>query len=263
MKLNVTILLVAVFFCSCQGNKQKEAVAVDSKAKELFQGIWLDDDSESVLFRVQGDTIYYADVQNAPVYYEIVKDSLYMYGNEVSRYQIDKQAEYIFWFHSLAGDVVKLHKSEEPADSLAFVDNTFQVIPIYTEVTERDRVVMYNGRRYRAYVYINPSKMKVYKTSYSEEGISVDNVYYDNIMHICVYEGKKCLYSSDITKRMFENTVPGEFLDKSILSDMNFLSIDSSGYHYQASLCIPETSLCYIVNLTISFDGKLTMAVLK
>lgn len=121
MKLNVTILLVAVFFCSCQGNKQKEAVAVDSKAKELFQGIWLDDDSESVLFRVQGDTIYYADVQNAPVYYEIVKDSLYMYGNEVSRYQIDKQAEYIFWFHSLAGDVVKLHKSEEPADSLAFV----------------------------------------------------------------------------------------------------------------------------------------------
>lgn len=92
---------------------------------------------------------------------------------------------------------------------------------------------MYNGRRYRAYVYINPSKMKVYKTSYSEEGISVDNVYYDNIMHICVYEGKKCLYSSDITKRMFENTVPGEFLDKSILSDMNFLSIDSSGYHYK------------------------------
>ena len=98
---------------------------------------------------------------------------------------------------------MKLHKSEEPADSLAFVDNTFQVIPIYTEVTERDSVVMYNGRR-----YINPSKMKVYKTSYSEEGISVDNVYYDNIMHICVYEGKKCLYSSDITKRMFENTVP-------------------------------------------------------
>ena len=68
------------------------------------------------------------------------------------------------------------------------------VIPTYTEVTKRDSVVTYNGTRYRAYVYINPSKMRVIKTTYSEDGISMDNVYYDNVMHICVYEGKKaCL----------------------------------------------------------------------
>lgn len=33
--------------------------------------------------------------------------------------------------------------------------------------------------------------MKVVKTTYSEDGISMDNIYYDNVMHICVYEGKK------------------------------------------------------------------------
>lgn len=36
--------------------------------------------------------------------------------------------------------------------------------------------------------------MRVIKTTYSEDGISMDNVYYDNVMHICVYEGKRaCL----------------------------------------------------------------------
>lgn len=89
--------------------------------------------------------------------------------------------------------MIKLHKSEDANDSIYFVRQEL-VIPAYTEVTKRDSVVTYNGTRYRAYVYINPSKMRVIKTTYSEDGISMDNVYYDNVMHICVYEGKRaCL----------------------------------------------------------------------
>lgn len=60
---------------------------------------------------------------------------------------------------------------------------------------------MHKGNRYHGYVYINPSKMKVIRTSYSEDGIGVDNVYYDNVIHICVYKGKEMLYGEDITKR--------------------------------------------------------------
>lgn len=259
MKLNITIILVGIFVvCSCMNKQKNTETEEDSNAEELFQGIWLDDDSETVLFRVQGDTIYYADIQNSPVYFKIKKDSLYMYGGEIIRYQIDRQTEQTFWFHSLAGDIVKLHKSETDTDSLAFTNGSVEVIPS-SEVIKKDSVVMYSGTRYRAYVYINPSKMKVLKTSYSEEGISVDNVYYDNVMHICVYEGKKSLYASDITKSMFEGVIPKDFLERAILSDMNFVSINNTGYHYQVSLCIPETALCYLINLNISFDGKLSM----
>ena len=46
----------------------------------------------------------------------------------------------------------------------------------------------YDNVRYRGYVYINPSKIKVMRPGVSEEGLGVDNVYYDNIIHICVYE---------------------------------------------------------------------------
>ena len=84
---------------------------------------------------------------------------------------------------------------------------------------------MFDGVRYRAYVYINPSQMKVVKTTYSEDGISMDNIYYDNVMHICVYDRK--------------------------------------GYHYQALVCIPESPVCNLVNLTISFDGKLNITAAK
>lgn len=99
--------------------------------------------------------------------------------------------------------MIRLHKSEDPNDSLSFVGQEM-IIPTYTEVTKRDSIVNYNGSRYRAYVYINPSKMRVIKTIYTEDGISMDNVYYDNVMHICVYEGKKSLFA-DITKQMFES----------------------------------------------------------
>ena len=250
---------------SCTGNKNSyfsEEEKEDSNAKEMLQGIWLDDETESPLMRVEGDTIFYADSQSAPIAFKIIRDTLYTYGNDTTYYKIDKQAEHIFWFHSITDNIIKLHKSEDFNDSLSFVREEV-VIPTYTEVTKRDSVVTYNGARYRAYVYINPSKMKVIKTTYSEDGISMDNVYYDNVMHICVYEGKKSLFASDITKQMFDKVVPEDFLVQAILSDTKFLKVDRNGFHYQAILAIPESSVYSIAELEISFDGTLTIASTK
>ena len=92
----------------------------------------------------------------------------------------------------------------------------------------------------------------------SEEGLSVDNVYYDNIIHICVYEGKRSLFAKDITRQMFKHVIPDDFLKWAILSDMDFLGVDAKGYHYQATVCIPDGASCYVVNITIDMDGKLS-----
>ena len=115
----------------------------------------------------------------------------------------------------------------------------------------------YNGTRFCAYVFINQSKLKVIKTTYSEDGISMDNVYYDNVMHICVYEGKRSLFASDITKQMFDKVLPVDFLAQSILSDTKFVKVNRNGFHYQAVLAIPETSIYSIVNMEVSFKGDL------
>mgnify|MGYP002419356019 CR=1 FL=1 len=168
---NVAVSLMAILFAACSGNKSPHSLQQekeDLSAKELLQGIWLDDETESPLMRVEGDTIYYADAQSTPIAFKIMRDILYTYGNDTTYYKIDKQGEHIFWFHSITDNVIKLHKSEDLNDSIYFVRQEL-VVPTYTEVTKRDSVVTYNGTRYRAYVYINPSKMRVIKTTYSED----------------------------------------------------------------------------------------------
>ena len=255
----ITISLLTVLLIACNNTKKQNSfeLSENTQAKELMQGIWIDDESDNPLLLVKGDTIYYSDPQSTPVYFKIMKDTLYTFGNELARYQINKQTEYSFSFHSLSDNIVRLHKSEDPNDSLAFSGKPVEVIPTYTEVTQKDSVVFYNGIRYRAYVHINPSQIKVIKTTYSEDGISMDNVYYDNIMHICIYEGKKCLFSSNITKQMLENVIPAGFLQQSILSEMSFKNVDRTGFHYQATVCMPETSVCNVADLSVSFDGEL------
>ncbi len=251
-------LFFIVLLAAC-GGKQGAEPTENLTAKELLQGIWVDDDTEMALMRIEGDTIYYADPLSVPVAFKIVQDTLYVYGNETVAYKIDRQAESSFWFHSLADEIVKLHKSENAEDSLTFANREVEVIPTTPEVLKKDSIVMYKGTRYRGYVYINPSKMKVFKTSYSENGYSVDNVYYDNVIHICVYEGKKMLYGQDITKQMFKDVFTDDFLNQTILADMNFVGVDNKGYHYQATLGIPESSVYNLINMTIDFNNKVSI----
>ena len=88
----------------------------------------------------------------------------------------------------------------------------------------------------------------------------MDNVYYDNVIHICVYEGKKMLYGQDITKKNVLRIYSlAEMLDQAILADMNFMGVDSKGYHYQATLGIPESSVYSLVNMIIGFDCTMSI----
>lgn len=260
IKGTAILVVLAALLTSCGSNQGgKEAVEEDLVAKQLMQGIWIDDETDMPMMRIEGDTIYYTDAQNAPVSFKIVHDSIYLCGYAPVAYKIDRQTEYSFWFHSLTDEIVKLHKSEDEEDSLAFASQEVEIIPTIREVVKKDSIVMYQNTRYRGYVYINPSKIKVFKPTYSENGIQVDNVYYDNIIHICVYEGKKMLYGKDISKKMFAEVLPAEVLDQSILADMDFVGVDENGYRYQAILAIPETSAYNVVTLVIGFDNALTI----
>lgn len=259
MKRFAIAFSLVILLAACGGHSEKEVKVAeeDRDSKRLLQGIWLDDNTDMPLMRIKGDTIYYADPQNAPVAFKVLRDTIYVSGNEPVAYKIDLQTEYSFWFHSLADEVVKMHKSESAEDSLAFTNQPVEVIPSVTEVTRKDSVVMYKGTRYRGYVYINPSKMKVVKTAYLENGYSVDNIYYDNVIHICVYEGRNLLYGQDITRNMFADVLPADFLGQTILADMNFMGVDSGGYHYMATLRIPESSVYSQVRLDIGFDSEM------
>lgn len=245
--------------CSDQPKKQpKEANEEDLRAKELLQGIWLDDMTETPLLRIKGDSIYYIDESVQPTAFRIINDSLKTYGQQTTSYHIKKQGQYVFWIESAMGETLQLSKSEEDIDSFLTLQEEHQVQQPKRQVVQKDDVVFYNNTRYRGYVYINPTDIKVIQPEITEEGLEIENVYYDNIIHICVYEGKKSLFAKDMKKQDFETLIPSEYFKRAILSDMEFMGVDAKGYLYQATLCIPNSASCYLINISITKDGDIS-----
>ena len=178
-------------------NRQGSTPAESKEAKQMLQGVWMDSEGGDVSFRVKGDTIFYSDTTSMPSYFKIIGDSLVL-GSGTS-YGIVKQSPNVFWFTNQNGDLVKLQKSDDPVDELEFVHDQPQVLT-YTQQVKKDSVVTYNGERYHWYIAINPTKYKVVTHSYNDDGLEVENVYYDNIMHISVFNGSRQIFSSDFKK---------------------------------------------------------------
>lgn len=263
MKQLSVIIYLALAFCSC-GNRSANVPVVeqeeDRDAKTMLQGFWVDDETEELAVHVKGDTIFYSDSTSMPAYFRIVGDSLVLASG--ATYNIDRLSENLFWFHNQNGDLVKYRRSSNPEEDSTFVHDTPRIMT-YTHQVKTDSVVSYGGDRYHWYIAINPTKYKVIKHSYSDDGVEVDNVYYDNIMHISVYKGAQKLYSSDFRKSQYNKYVPADFLEQAVLGNMEFSNIDAEGLHFNATLCIPDDASCYLVETLISYKGELKMKTIE
>ena len=263
MRKLIGIVLMCVIVASCKKQAETPAPVVeeDKQAKAMLQGIWVNDDDEEVAFRVKGDTIYYPDSTSLPVHFMIVADTLVLKGSNEVHYPIEKQTEHLFVFKNQNGDEVKLVKSENPDDALSFEETARPQALNQRQLIKRDTVVMHAGERYHCYVQVNPTTYKVMKRSYSDEGVAVENIYYDNIIHISVFHGAVKVFSKDFYKKDFTRQVPDDFLRQSVLSDFIFKGISATGVHYDALLCIPDSPSSFVVDVAIGLDGKMTMTI--
>jgi len=258
--ISISLILLSVSLLpSCNSKKEvKEVSEVTEKANSSFsanvQGIWINDDTDSPFFMVRGDSVYYPDSTSISQSIKIQGDTLLL-GND--SYKLESLSEYRLSFQSLTGETVSLTKSTSREDSLYFMVSHKHPV-IYTEVTNRDTVTTFNGTRYHSYITINPSSNKVYKTSFNDEGVAVQNCYFDNVIHLSVYEGKQRLFGSNFTKDLFSSLIPEQFLNQATLSDIKFGHTDKNGFHFDATVCIPEGAACYMVDVTIGFDGDAT-----
>ena len=88
-------------------------------------------------------------------------------------------------------------------------------------------------------------------------------MYYDNIMHVSIYNGAQRLYSSDFRKQQYAKLVPAKFLEEAVLANMEFEKADAAGLHFNATLCVPDGASCYLVENVISYKGQMTMKLLE
>lgn len=258
MAISAMMLGCLVMGCSETSHKVSQEKAEDDRlALQQLQGVWIDDNTGMPMLKVKGDTMYLASQANLPIGITVTGDSLIPHASDRMAYRIKSLQSDVFQFYLAQGDLVSLHKASD--DSIPFGYDTGDAMVMRRTVEKKDSVINFQGRRYRGYVYINPSTRKVVCPQMSEEGIMVDNVYYDNVIHICVYQGRKRLYSKDIVKDMFAGIIPGQFLKLSVLSDMDFVGVSDKGYQYRATVCVPNGMSCYYVDLTADTEGHLFM----
>lgn len=258
--LCVSIVIVACGSKSGTDGQQSQA-GEDREAKALLQGVWQDEETEDVTFWVKGDSLFFPDSTSQPTRFAIVGDELVLLSTD-AHYHVEKQTAHVFWFKNQGGDIVRLVKSEE-ALTEEFARGDYQRVMTYTEVVKQDSVVMYGSDRYHWYIAINPTKYKVHTTAYNDDGFEVDNVYYDNIMHISLFKGAEKIFSRDFRKKDYANKVPEQFLNQAVLSNMEYAGVDAKGFRFVSTICIPDGATCYKAENLISFNGKLTMTLIE
>ncbi len=262
-RLLLFILLSLAVLSSCSNGKKTKASSEpkeDKMAKQMLQGIWVNSDDESVTFMAKGDSIFYADTTSQPVAFKIIHDTIVLSGDDMVKYKIVKQAPHLFEFKNQGGDIVKLVKSSNPDDKYMFEGRRPQALN-QSRLIKRDTVIVYGKGHYHLYVQVNPTTYKVIKSSYNDDGVEVGNVYYDNIVHLSVFNGASQLFSHDFRKSDFKSKVPDDFLTSAILSDLLYTYTNTSGFHFNAQLCQPDSPSSYIIDVCISFDGRLSITV--
>ncbi len=267
-KTNIYLLLfaltVSLYTLSSCNKKNNVTVTVhkeDVTAKKMLQGIWINDDDETPALRVKGDTIYYPDSTATPAYFQIFHDTLAIAGGNIAKYKILKQAWHLFVFKNQAGDEVKLYKSDDPSYKSFFEKTNYAASINQGKLIKRDSVVVYGNDHYHWYIQVNPTSYKVYKPNYNDEGVEVDNVYYDNIIHVSLFNGASQLFSRDFHKEAFSGQIPQQTLKQSILSDIVYKGAGTDGFHFLADICIPDSPSSYQITIIISFSGKVKLKV--
>ena len=99
----------------------------------------------------------------------------------------------------------------------------------------------------------------LYDQDTNDDGVEVDNVYYDNIVNVNIYRGASKIFGRDFRKEDFDGQVPHEFLKQAILSDIVLKKVDTDGLHYRVVLAMPDSSVSYQVEIIISLEGKMTI----
>ena len=262
-KQSVFFLLVGLvlFFVACgqRGNDRKaEVIQENLEAKKNLQGIWLDDDGDDVAFRIKGDSVFFPDSTSMPAYFRVEKDSFVVVGGNTVKYHIVKQTPHLFVFVNQNGERVKLVKTDDESYLDLFAPKTFLAVN-QNRIVKRDTVLYHGAEKYHCYVQVNPTTYKVFKSSYNDDGVEVDNVYHDNIVNVNIYHGSRKIFGRDFRKEDFKKQVPHEFLKQSILSDIVFKKVDADGVHYKVVLAMPDSSMSYQVEVIISLEGKMTI----
>ena len=229
----------------------------DKEAKEMLQGVWVNDDEGAPAWLVRGDSLFFPDATSLPAVFWIYGDSLYIQSSNVNSYLITKQAEHLFKFRNASGDDIRLVRSDDKRLLPLFAQHRPYAINFF-RTFDVDTIANGGNRHYDCHLHIEPTSDRVIKSVFNNEGIEVDNMYLDNLVRLNISTKGVGIYSHEFRKHEFSSFVPKEFMPKSILRDVQLASADTSAVCFDAVIGIPDAASSYVVELRISKKGELS-----
>lgn len=252
------ITIVTIITNGCKKAETADKVLDDAVAKKELQGTWKNDIEGSIVFCIKGDSIIYNDSISAPTYFRIHEDTLFIENHNVVKYPIAKRTPNALSFYNTNGELIELVKTDETMDHVAKSHNDVDINQ--GKVIKKDTVMTFGSKKYHAYKQVNPTTYKVYIQSKNEDGLAIENIYYDNIVHIALYDGANKVFGQNIGKDAFSRLIPQSYLNQAILSDITFDKANEKGVTFVALLSIPYSTMQYRVNINIAPTGKMNLS---
>lgn len=258
--LAVNMLVIACLF-GCGFNKTEESQhAEDQHSKQQLQGVWISDVDGDVVFSFKGDSVFYNDSLSTPSTFYVMNDTLFIENHKLVSYPIRKLTSSTILFVNSDGDEVELTKSSSK-NNLRTGEYKGAVSLNQGKTVKKDTVLVSDGNHFHAYTQVNPTTYKVYRQTTNDDGLQVENIYYDNIVHVALYVGQQKVFGQNFTKKDFLNIVPKTYLEQAVLSDIFVESAKDGGVRFVAVLTIPDSYTNYRVNIDISATGTKKLSV--
>lgn len=263
--LFLVFLCVTSVFVSCNSKTQDDnSVQIqdeDLEAKKQLQGTWISELEGNAMFTMKGDTLYYNDSLSIPVAFYVRHDSLIIRNHKEVRYAIKRLNSTQFHFINAEGDEVELVKSNHTEPTLSKGEYKGAITLNQGKMVKNDTIIFYKDVRYHAYTQVNPTTYKVYRTSTNDDGLTVESLFYDNLVYIALYEGQHKIFGQNILKKEFSQLVPQAYLEQAILSEIQVQGPSADGIRFTAILSIPDSYTNYRVNIDITPEGKKKLSI--
>lgn len=262
VKQTLFFTLITILLSACSNTNTKEnVIEEDLTAKKNLQGTWLNEVEGNVLFTIKGDTIFYNDSTSQPSPFHVVNDTLFIDNHNVVKYPIRHLTSTSFTFVNTDGEEIELTKTDSQGSTPMRGQHKGAININQGKKIKNDTVMIYDGHHFHAYTQVNPTTYKVFHQSTNSDGLSIENVYYDNIIHIALFDGQKKVFSKNIVKTDFKKVVPESYISQAVLSEIKIEKTTKDGVLFVAILSIPDSYTNYMVNILITPDGKLSITI--
>lgn len=122
------------------------------------------------------------------------------------------------------------------------------------QISDSKNTFTFKGKEYQSRVFRRPDDNLPIVTN--EQG----EKFVDNRITLRISTGGKSVVDKDFTKENFASLVDARFLKHSILEGLVYDKTTPKGMVYAASICYPQTDLYIPLSITVSADGKISLA---